>query len=164
MSAVAALPEGLRFVVIDASSVQAPGATGIDHRRHSAMDLVSWEFIEVLVSDVHTGETLKHCTLGPGDVAMTDRGYAQAQGMRDAVKRGAALIVRLNPFSVVLRDAIGEPLSLREALKRQQTETMRTREVVLQASDGQDEVRGGVQAYRLHAEQAAGSATVPQAP
>jgi hypothetical protein len=38
------------------------------------MDLVSLEFIEVLVSDVHTGETLKHFTLGPGDVALTARG------------------------------------------------------------------------------------------
>ena len=88
MSVVSGLPEGLRFVVIDASSVQAPGAKGIDHRLHLAMDLVSLEFIEVLVSDVHTGDTLKPFTLGPGDVALTDRGYAQAQGMSKAVKRG----------------------------------------------------------------------------
>jgi hypothetical protein len=154
MSAVSALPEGLRFVVIDASSVQAPGAKGIDHRLHIAMDLVSLEFIEVLVSDVHMGETLKHFTLGPGDVALTDRGYAQAQGMSDAVQRGAALIVRLNPFSVVLCDVSGAPLSLSDALKRQKTETIRTLEVVIQSSDGHDEVRGWVQAYRLNAEQA----------
>ena len=154
LSGVSGLPEGLRFVVIDASSVQAPGAKGIDHRLHLSMDLVSLEFIEVLISDVHTGETLKHFTLGPGDVALTDRGYAQAQGMSDAVKRGAALIVRLNPFSVVLSDATGQPLSLSDALKRQKTETIRTLEVVVQSSDGQDEVRGWVQAYRLSAEQA----------
>jgi hypothetical protein len=151
---VSGLPEGLRFVVIDPSSVQAPGAKGIDHRLHIAMDLVSLEVIEVLVSDVHMGETRKHFTLGPGDVALTDRGYAQAQGMRDAVKRGAALIVRLNPFSVVLYDATGQPLSLREALKRQKTETIRTLEVVIESSDGQDEVRAWVQAYRLSAEPA----------
>jgi hypothetical protein len=134
--------------------VQAPGAKGIDHRLHLAMDLVSLEFIEVLVSDVHTGETLKHFTLGPGDVALTARGYAQAQGMSDAVQRGAALIVRFNPFSVVLSDITGEALSLCEALKRQKTETIRTLEVVIQSSDGQDEVRGWVHAYRLNAEQA----------
>ena len=154
LSAVSARPEGLRFVVIDASSVQAPGAKGIDHRLHLAMDLVSLQFIEVLISDVHTGETLKHFPLGPGDVALTDRGYAQAQGMSEAVKRGASLIVRLNPFSVVLFDAIGEPLRLSEALKRQRTETIRTLEVVIESADGQDKVRGWVQAYRLNAEQA----------
>jgi hypothetical protein len=55
MAAVASLPTGRRFVVIDASSIQAPGATGTDHRLHIAMDLVSLQFLEVLVSDVHTG-------------------------------------------------------------------------------------------------------------
>ena len=111
--------------------MQAPGATGTDHRLHIAMDLVSLEFIEVLVSDVHTGETLKHFTLGPGDVAVADRGYAQCQGMRAAVKQGADLIVRLNPFSVVLCDAAGSPLALCAALKRQKTATLRTLAVVL---------------------------------
>ncbi|WP_089938329.1 hypothetical protein [Candidatus Entotheonella palauensis] len=93
LSAGTTLPTGLRFVVIDASTVQAPGAKGTDHRLHIAMDLVSLELIEVLVSDVHTGETFTHFTLGPGDVAVTDRGYAQAQGMHEAVQRGAALLV-----------------------------------------------------------------------
>jgi hypothetical protein len=88
MSVVSGLPEGLRFVVIDASSVQAPDAKGIGHRLHLAMDLVSLQLIEGIISDVHTGETLKHFPLGPGDVALTDRGYAQAQGMSEAVKRG----------------------------------------------------------------------------
>ena len=154
MAAVARRPEGLRFVVIDASRMQAPGATGTDPRLHISMDLVSLQCIDVLVSDVHTGETLKHCTLGPGDVALTDRGYAQAPGMSDAVKRGAALIVRLHPFSVVWCDATGQPLSLSDALKRQKTETIRTLEVVSQASDGKDEVRGWVHAYRWSTEQA----------
>ena len=101
-AAVEPLPLGRRFVVIDASSIQAPGATGTDHRLHLAMDLVSLQFLEVLVSDVHTGETLKHFTFAPGDVAVADRGYAQCQGMRAAIQQGADLIVRLNPFSVVL--------------------------------------------------------------
>ncbi len=154
LSAVDTLPTGLRFVVIDASSIQAPGAKGTDHRLHIAMDLVSLEFLEVLVSDVHTGETLKHFTLAPGDVVVADRGYAQCQGMRAAVQQGAALIVRLNPFSVVLSDAAGEPLELCTVLKRQKMATLRTLPVVLHAAGGQHEVRGWVHAYRLNAEQA----------
>jgi hypothetical protein len=148
------LPAGRRFVVIDASSIQAPGATGTDHRLHIAMDLLSLQFLEVLVSDVHTGETLKHFTLGPNDVAVADRGYAQCQGMSAAVAQRADLIVRLNPFSVVLRDAAGAPVELCVTLKRQQTETLRTRAVTLCAAGGQHEVRGWVHAYRLNAEQA----------
>jgi hypothetical protein len=72
------LPPGFRFVVIDASTVQAPGATGTDYRLHISMDLVALEFIEILVTDVHTGETLKHFALCEDDVAVTDRGYAHA--------------------------------------------------------------------------------------
>jgi len=154
MSAVDTLPKGLRFVVIDGSSIQAPGAKGTDHRLHIAMDLLTLQFVEVLVSDVHTGETLKHFTLGAGDVAMADRGYAHAQGMREAVKQGAELIVRLNPFSVVLYDPTGQSLSLCGALKRQHMATIRTLEVVMQSACGQHEVRGWVHAYRLSAEQA----------
>jgi Transposase DDE domain len=154
LSAVDTLPQGLRFVVIDASSIQAPGATGTDHRLHIAMDLLSLQFIEVLVSDVHTGETLKHFTLAPSDVVLADRGYAQCQGMSAAVQQGAALIVRLNPFSVVLGDAAGAPLELCAALKRQHPETLRTLAVTLRAAGGQHEVRGWVHAYRLNVEQA----------
>jgi Transposase DDE domain len=154
LSPVDTLPAGARFVVIDGSSIQAPGATGTDHRLHIAMDLVSLQFIEVLVSDVHTGETFKHFPWAPGDVAAADRGYAQCQGMSAAVTQGAELIVRLNPFSVVLRDAAGAPLELCATLKRQHTETLRTLAVTLRATGGQHEVRGWVHAYRLNAEQA----------
>ena len=118
------------------------------------MDLVSLPFVAVLVSDVHTGETLKHFTLAPGEVAVADRGYAHCQGMSAAVQQGADLIVRLNPFSVVLRDAVGAPLELCAALTRPHTETRRTLAVALGATGGQHEVRGWVHAYRLNAEQA----------
>jgi Transposase DDE domain len=154
MAAVEPLPSGRRFVVIDASSIQAPGATGTDHRLHLAMDLVSLQFLEVWGSDVHTGETLKHFTFAPGDVAVADRGYAQCQGMHAAVAQGADLIVRLNPFSVVLSDTAGAPVELGVTLKRQRMETLCTLAVTLCAAGGQHEVRGWVHAYRLNAEQA----------
>src|SRR5215217_1991919 len=154
MAARERLPAGRRFVVIDASSIQAPGATGTDHRLHIAMDLVSLQFLDVLVSDVHTGETLKHFTFAPGDVAVADRGDAQCQGMSAAIQQGADLIIRLNPFSVVLGDATGAPLELCAALKRQRMETLRTLVVTLRSTGGQHEVRGWVHAYRLNGEQA----------
>lgn len=154
MAAVEPLPSGRRLVVLDASSIQAPGATGTDHRLHLAMDLVSLQFLEVVVSDVHTGETLKHFTFAPGDVAVADRGYAQCQGMSAALQQGADLIVRLNPFRVVLGDATGAPLALCAALKHQRMETLRTLVVALRSTGGQHEVRGWVHAYRLNVEQA----------
>src|SRR5215471_16896054 len=106
------LPAGKRFLVIDGSTVQAPGAIGTDHRLHLCMDLASLEFVEVLITDVPSGETLKHCALGPGDVVVADRGYAHPQGLSMAVQQGAELIVRLNPFSVVLWTPTEQPLAL----------------------------------------------------
>ena len=152
--AVTALPQALRFVVIDATTVQAPGATGTDYRLHISLDLVALEFLEVSISDVPTGETLKNFTLGRGDVAITDRGYCHPAGMRDALNKGAQLMVRLNPFSVVLYDPAGQPLELAATLKRQHADTLRTLEVVIHSASGVDEVRGWVHAYRLSAEQA----------
>src|SRR5262249_47812280 len=154
LAAIGPLPVGRLFVVINATSIQAQGATGTDHRLHIAMDLVSLQFLAVLVSDVHTGETLKHFTVAPGDIAVADRGYAQCQGMRAALQQGADLIVRLHPFSVILGDAPGAPFALCVALKRQRMETLRTLVVTLRATGGQHEVRGWVHAYRLNVEQA----------
>src|SRR2546422_6654732 len=51
LAAVESLPTGRRFVVIDASSIPAPGAKGTDHRLHLAMDLLSLPFFAVFVSD-----------------------------------------------------------------------------------------------------------------
>ena len=153
LSPVDTLPAGLRFVVIEASSMQAPGAPGTDHRLPIAMDLLALQGVEVLVSDVHTGETLKHFTLGAGAVAVADRGYAHCQGMRAAVTQGAERIVRLNPFSVVLGDAAGAPVELCAALPRQHTQTRRTLTVARRAPGGQQEVRGWGHAARLHAAQ-----------
>jgi hypothetical protein len=74
LAPVGMLPLGCRFGGMDGSSRQAPGAPGTAHRLHIAMDLLSWQVLEGLGSDVHTGETLKHVPLAPGDVAVTDRG------------------------------------------------------------------------------------------
>ena len=45
MATVESLPAGRRFVVLDASSIQAPSPAGTDHRLHIAMDLVSLQFL-----------------------------------------------------------------------------------------------------------------------
>ena len=149
--AVPALPQGLRFVVLDATTGQAPGAQGTDHRLHISLDLVSLEFLEVSISDVPTGETLTNFTLGRGEVASTDRGYCHPAGMGHALAQGAQLLVRLTPFRVVLCEPMEQPLVLGTALQRQQTDTIRTREVGLQSTDGQQQVRGWGHADRLSA-------------
>jgi hypothetical protein len=64
------------------------------------------------------------------------------------------LLVRLNPFSVVLCDPAGQPLALRAALTRQPADTLHTLEVEIRSASGADAVHGWVHAYRLSEEQA----------
>ena len=64
-------------------------------------------------------------------------GGTQAQGMQTASQQGADLIVRLNPFSVVLT-TLGAPRGLAGAAGGNGPEP-----VVLGSADGQHEVRAG---------------------
>jgi hypothetical protein len=69
-----ALPDPGRWLVIDGSTIHSPGATGISYRLHRCLDLVTLEFRPIAITDVRTGESLRHVPLGPGDVAVADRG------------------------------------------------------------------------------------------
>jgi hypothetical protein len=147
-------PPGRRLGGIAASSMQAPGAPGPAHRRHSARARVSWPCLEGWGSAVPTGATRTHFPLAPGAIAVADRGDAPCQGMPAAVPQGAALMVRRQPFSVLLRDAAGAPVALCVTLKRQTMETLRTLAVPLCAAGGPHAVQGWGPAYRLHEAQA----------
>ena len=91
-----ALPTGYRLSVIDGSSVEAPGADGTDYRLHLRLDLVSLTFLELVVTDAHTAESLRHFTLGAGDIALVDRGYCQPAALVETHQQGADWIVRWN--------------------------------------------------------------------
>ena len=107
-AAAAPLIEGhLRFVVVDGSTVQGPGAKGTEYRLHLAVDLVRLQLISVQVTDAHTGESLRHYPLQDGDVVVADRGYNSAQALIECADRGVAVVVRYNPHSLNLYDAAG---------------------------------------------------------
>ena len=54
---------GQRIIVIDGSTVQSPGAKGIQYRLHIGLDLVSLELSHLLISDAKTGKTPKASTI-----------------------------------------------------------------------------------------------------
>src|SRR5512143_2659969 len=89
-------PAGYRVSVIDGSSVEAPAAKGTDSRLHLRLDLVSLPLLELVVTDVHTAESLRHFTLGAGDIALVDRGYCQPAALVETRQHGADWIVRWN--------------------------------------------------------------------
>jgi len=112
------LPEGLRFCAFDGSSIQAPGATGTDYRLHIGIDLVTLEFTHLLITDKHTGESLKHYSLSQGDVAVVDRGLCHAPGIWEKQQEGADVIARYNPTIMPLYQDDGTPLEIKSILTK----------------------------------------------
>ena len=87
----------LRFIVIDGTTVQAPGATGTDYRLHVALDLVNLELRQIEVSTDKVGESLAHFQWQEGDVVLIDRGYNQPKTLVPFIDQGADVVLRYNP-------------------------------------------------------------------
>jgi len=90
------LPAGYRVSVIDGSSIEAPGADGTAYRLHLRLDWLSLTFLELVVTDVHSAESVRHFTLGTGDIALVDRGYCQPAALVETHQQGADWTVRWN--------------------------------------------------------------------
>jgi hypothetical protein len=148
----ASLPHGWRCIVIDASTVQAPGATGIHYRLHLGMDLGTLEFTHVRISDAKTGESLRHFPLGSRDIAVADRGYGHPTAVAETVQAGAQLVVRLNSYNMPLSQPDDTPLDLVAALQQQPPCTVWSQAVRVGPTTLR--VAGWVHAYRLSEEQA----------
>jgi hypothetical protein len=88
------LPAGYRLSVRDGWSVEAPGADGTDYRLHLRLDWISLTFLEIVIRDAPTAESLRHFALGVGDSALVDRGYCQPAALVETHQQGADWIVR----------------------------------------------------------------------
>jgi hypothetical protein len=115
-----------RVLVIDARGIQAPGARGTPYRLHLGMEMVTLTFTSIAITDKRTGESLKHFPLGPGDVAVADRGYCHPEAMAQTRQRGADVLRRLNPHHGPLSQRDGTPLALVAALRPQAPATICT--------------------------------------
>jgi hypothetical protein len=152
-TAIATLPTPWRFLVIDGSAVQGPGAQGTQYRLHLCLDLVQLQFVSITVTAQHTGESLVHFPLGPGDIALADRGYAYALPRVETVRKQADVIVRRSPAQLPVYNGDGQRVDLRQVLREQPWATSRTIDVCVQAPS-LGAVRGSLHAYRLSEEQA----------
>jgi hypothetical protein len=99
----------LRFIVIDGSTVQEPGATATTYRLHIAIDLVNLSIHQVEVTTDKEGENLDHYHLEAGDVVLVDRGYNQPKTLVPFIDRGGDVVLRYNAHSMNLyEDGTGE--------------------------------------------------------
>jgi len=92
----------LRFIVVDGSTVQEPGATETTYRIHVAIDLVNLTFHQVEVTTDKVGEHLDHYCLREGDIVLIDRGYNQPKTLVPFIDRGGHIVLRYNPHGMNL--------------------------------------------------------------
>lgn len=106
-----------RVRVIDATTVQEPGATGTSWRVHYGLQLPSLECDFFEVTDVTGGETFKRLPVQSGDLILGDRGYAHPEGVLHIVRNGGDVIVRIKHTHFPLRDRQGAPFELLRNLR-----------------------------------------------
>lgn len=146
------LPQGRRCMVMDGSTVQAPGATGIHYRLHLGIALVTLEFTPLLMSEAKTGASLRHFALGPDAMAVADRGYGHPTAVAETVHAGAQVVLRLNPYNMPLFQPDETPLDVVQPVQQQAPGTLRS--LPVRVGPARQRVAGWVHAYRLSEEQA----------
>lgn len=115
-------PEGLetrgrRWRIVDATTVQEPGAVSIDWRVHYVVQLPTLACDYVSVTSVRTGETLCRIPIRAGDVLLADRGYSHRAGVDWVLSQGGHVIVRHQGPNFPLMDRRGHPLELLSTLR-----------------------------------------------
>ena len=147
-TAIATFPTPWRFLVIDGRHVQGPDARGTQYRLHICMDLVQLQFVAMTVTDQHRGESLGHFPLGPGDIALADRGYGYAMPLVETVRKQADVMLRMSPAHLPVYAGDGQRVDLRAVLREQPWDTSRTIAVRIQAPASADAVCGYVHTYQ----------------
>ena len=115
-------PEGLntggrRWRIVDATTAQEPGATGIDWRVHYVVRLPSLACDFVSVTGVRGGETLCRIPVRAGDVLLADRGYSHRAGVAWVVCQKGDVVVRHQGSNFPLQDRNGHEFDLLAALR-----------------------------------------------
>lgn len=109
--------QGRRWRIVDATTAQEPGATGIDWRVHYVVQLPSLACDFVSVTGVRGGETLCRIPVRSGDVLLADRGYSHRAGVAWVLAQGGDVIVRHQGANFPLLDRQGQAFDLLAQLR-----------------------------------------------
>ena len=107
----------LNIRIIDGSTIQEPGATGSTWRIHYSICLPSLHCDEVHLTTPKVGESLKRFKVKPGDLFISDRGYAHRPGIAHVVNSGGEVLVRVNLTSIRFVNKNGNSFRLIEHLR-----------------------------------------------
>jgi len=103
---------GRRWLLIDGSTVQVPGAKGTSYRIHLSWDWVKQEIVEIQITDNKTGESLKLYDLQAGDIVTADRGYCRSEDCQYVLNRAGEIVIRYAPHQLTLEAEESEKFNL----------------------------------------------------
>lgn len=103
---------GRRWLLIDGSTVQVPGAKGTSYRIHLSWDWVKQEIVEMNITDNKTGESLKLYEIQAGDIVTADRGYCRSEDCQYVLNQAGEIVIRYAPHQLTLVVEEGEKLDL----------------------------------------------------
>jgi len=89
-------PVGYRLLVVDATSISGPAATGTDFRFHVGYDPVRGTPCTFRLTGPKVGENLALHELQPGQLVLADRGYGSAKNVEAALAKGADVLLRVH--------------------------------------------------------------------
>ena len=147
------LPEGEigqcagRLLVVDGTTVQAPGATSSDYRIHLSWNWMEQRVASIKITDSRTGESLKLYEWLAGDVVLADACYARAPQLKAVTEKGADFVVRCPPTSVRMLLKTGDKLNIAAELQKHEGHRVVTLPVTIDSKDANQEAY--LHAYRL---------------
>ena len=136
-----------RLLVVDGTTVQAPGATSSDYRIHLSWNWMEQRVASIKITDSRTGESLKLYEWLAGDVVLADAGYARAPQLKAVVEKGAEFVVRCPPTSVRMLLKTGEKLNIAAELQKHEGQRVVTIPVTIDSKGVKLEAY--LHAYRL---------------
>ena len=107
---------GYQVVAIDGTHLAQDGAPGVSHRILYSLDLATGQPLDVQVTDVSQGETLRYARALPGQLYIGDRAYCTSVGIHHLHRQKAHLLTRYNPHTAPLLDARGQPFDVLKKL------------------------------------------------
>jgi hypothetical protein len=110
--------QGRRLLVVDASHLAGPEAKNTQFRLHVKIDLLTFEVLEILVTDVKESEKLIHFAYRAGDIVLGDRGYIRRNRVLDVKEQEVEVIGRFSPSQCPVKDMEGKEILWKEVLSR----------------------------------------------
>jgi len=137
-----------RLLVLDGTGIHGPGSTGTQYRLHTAINLETMEISEASLGNASIGESLDRFKLKKGDIAIEDRGYAHTEAMINARRKGADLVIRINPQNIRLYHPNGDAMDIQKELHKNREKNCCI-PTYLKSSKSTKRLKGFIHAYRL---------------